>query len=221
MTKIVPTITANNPEEYAFQLERLAFASRIHVDITDGDLAPSQTVNLNQIYWDRSEILREIDLHLMMRRPIEWLHQIVALAPDLVILHAESDNALQDLPRMAKHLRKFGIKFGVAVLPETGVRDVYDLIKIADYVLVFGGHLGYQGGKADLNQLEKVAKTREILNQVQNGQCEIAWDGGANLKNVAEIAAAGVDVINVGSAIMRNQNPEQSYRELVSAVSDE
>lgn len=212
MSKVVPTITAADPSEYAYQLARLNFAPRIHVDITDGDFAPSKTVNLNQVYWDRSEILEQIDLHLMMRRPIEWLHQIVALAPDLVVLHAESDAANENLPRIAEHLQKFGIGLGVAILPETSVESAHDLIKIASHVLVFGGHLGYQGGTADLSQLDKVAQIREI-----NPSAEIAWDGGANLENIS--AMRDIDVINVGSAIMKTTDPEKSYRELVAAAS--
>ena len=124
MTKIVSTITATTPSEYAEQWQILSqFAERIHIDITDGDFAPSQTVNPNQVYWDKGEILKQVDLHLMMKRPIDWLDQIVSLAPDLVILHAESDDALVNLPRIFEHLHKFTIKVGVALLPETMVRD--------------------------------------------------------------------------------------------------
>lgn len=214
MTKIVSTITATTPSEYAEQWQILSqFAERIHIDITDGDFAPSQTVNPNQVYWDKGEILKQVDLHLMMKRPIDWLDQIVSLAPDLVILHAESDDALVNLPRIFEHLHKFTIKVGVALLPETSPEQVADIIKLADHALVFGGHLGYQGGTADLNQLEKVARIREL-----NPDAEIAWDGGANAVNVAEIAATGIDIINVGSAIMKSANPEKSYQDLQQLV---
>ncbi|MCL2173721.1 hypothetical protein FWH58_00235 [Candidatus Saccharibacteria bacterium] len=242
MSLVVPTITAATPNEYASQLTRLDFAPRIHLDITDGEFAPSETINLNQVYWDNchtrhserneespqnstdptkspiSQNDRIVDLHLMIKRPIEWLHQIVALNPDLVILHAESDNAAENLPRIFAHLKEFGIKCGVAILPETAPEKVAEIIKEIDHVLVFGGRLGYQGGTADLKQLEKVAQIREILKQVQNDGCEIAWDGGANAENIAEIAAAGVDVINVGSAIARAPEPEKTYDTLVIAA---
>ncbi|MCL1877146.1 hypothetical protein FWF74_03900 [Candidatus Saccharibacteria bacterium] len=207
MASIVPTITAMNTTEYARQLARLEFAPRIHIDIADGDFAPSRTVNLNQLYWDDDKV---VDLHLMVRRPAEWLHQVVALAPNLVVLHVESDDANENLPKIAAHLGKFGIKFGIAILPETTVESVQNLIEIADYVLVFGGHLGYQGGTADLMQLSKAMQIRTI-----NPDIEIAWDGGANADNITEIARAGIDVINVGSAIMESDEPEKAYKELL------
>jgi len=206
MTQIVPTITATTPTDYAREIEKLNFAPRLHVDITDGELAPSRTVNLNQVYWDENKI---IDLHLMMKKPIEWLHQIIALNPNLVILHAESDDAHKNLPRIFEHLRKFNIKCGLALLPETSPENVKDIIEISDYVLIFAGHLGYQDGTADLSQLEKIARIRAI-----NPNVELAWDGGANVENVAEIAQAGIDVINVGAAIAKSENPEKAYQRL-------
>ena len=216
MTIIAPTITTNDPAVYARRLEDfLTFAPRIQIDITDGQFAPSQTINLNQVYWppaDKREC--KIDLHLMLQRPIDWLDQIVAVVPDKVILHAESDDAGRMLPRIYEHLQRFGMQVGVALLPETQPADVADIIRVVDSVLIFGGHLGYQGGVADLTQLEKIPAIQQI-----NSTVTIEWDGGANLSNVAQIAAAGVDQINIGSAMSSASDPAVAYRQLVEAVS--
>ena len=216
MTIIAPTITTNDPAVYARRLEDfLTFAPRIQIDITDGQFAPSQTINLNQVYWppaDKREC--KIDLHLMLQRPIDWLDQIVAVVPDKVILHAESDDAGRMLPRIYEHLQRFGMQVGVALLPETQPADVADIIRAVDSVLIFGGHLGYQGGVADLTQLGKIPAIQQI-----NSTVTIEWDGGANLSNVSQIAAAGVDQINIGSAISDASDPAVAYRQLVEAVS--
>ena len=216
MTIIAPTITTNDPAVYARRLEDfLTFAPRIQIDITDGQFAPSQTINLNQVYWppaDKREC--KIDLHLMLQRPIDWLDQIVAVVPDKVILHAESDDAGRMLPRIYEHLQRFGMQVGVALLPETQPADAADIIRAVDSVLIFGGHLGYQGGVADLTQLGKIPAIQQI-----NSTVTIEWDGGANLSNVSQIAAAGVDQINIGSAISGASDPAVAYRQLVEAVS--
>lgn len=216
MTIIAPTITTNDPAVYARRLEDfLTFAPRIQIDITDGQFAPSQTINLNQVYWppaDKREC--KIDLHLMLQRPIDWLDQIVAVVPDKVILHAESDDAGRMLPRIYEHLQRFGMQVGVALLPETQPADVADIIRVVDSALIFGGHLGYQGGVADLTQLGKIPAIQQI-----NSTVTIEWDGGANLSNVSQIAAAGVDQINIGSAISGASDPAVAYRQLVEAVS--
>ena len=216
MVTIAPTITTDDPAVYATRLDEfLAFAPRIQIDITDGQFAPSQTINLNQVYWppaDKREC--KIDLHLMLQRPIDWLDQIVAVVPDKVILHAESDDAGRMLPRIYEHLQRFGMQVGVALLPETQPADVADIIRAVDSVLIFGGHLGYQGGVADLTQLGKIPAIQQI-----NSTVTIEWDGGANLSNVSQIAAAGVDQINIGSAISGASDPAAAYRRLVEVVS--
>ena len=106
------------------------------------------------------------------------------------------------------------MQVGVALLPETQPADVADIIRVVDSVLIFGGHLGYQGGVADLTQLEKIPAIQQI-----NSTVTIEWDGGANLSNVSQIAAAGVDQINIGSAISGASDPAVVYRQLVEAVS--
>ena len=174
---IVPTITTDNTEIYQSRIVEFAdFAPRIHIDVTDGEFAPSHTLNLNQLYWPLSDKRSyRVDLHLMMKRPIAWLDQIISLKPDRVILHAESDDAVNVLPRVFAHLRKFNIEVGVALLPNTQPNDVADIIKAVDSVLVFGGHLGYQGGQADLTQAEKSGVVKSIAPDVI-----LEWDGGAN-----------------------------------------
>lgn len=216
MTIIAPTITTNDPAVYARRLEDfLTFAPRIQIDITDGQFAPSQTINLNQVYWppaDKREC--KIDLHLMLQRPIDWLDQIVAVVPDKVVLHAESDDAGRMLPRIYEHLKRFGMQVGVALLPDTQPADVANIVRVVDSVLIFGGHLGYQGGVADLTQLGKIPAIQQI-----NSTVTIEWDGGANLSNVSQIVAAGVDQINIGSAISGASDPAAAYRQLVEVVS--
>lgn len=216
MTIIEPTITTNDTTIYEIRMDDfLSYAPRIHIDITDGKFAPSQTINLNQVYWPKSdERSAKIDLHLMIEHPIEWLDQIVSLAPDRVILHAESADAGDKLPKIFAHLRKFDIQCGVALLPQTQPAEVADLIKLADSVLIFGGHLGYQGGEADLSQLAKVTEIKKI-----NKEAAIEWDGGANASNVRQLANAGIDIINVGSAISKAPIAKDAYTELKQLMS--
>ena len=80
-------------------------------------------------------------------------------------------------------------------------------------MLIFGGHLGYQGGEADLDLLDKVQKVRDLYPDV-----EIAWDGGVNDKNAKKLAKAGVDVLNVGGFLHKSKNPEVTYQKLSKLV---
>jgi hypothetical protein len=54
---------------------------------------------------------------------------------------------------------------------------------------VFSGNLGYHGGQADLDLLDKVRKARELKPTI-----EIGWDGGINDQNAREIAIGDIDM---------------------------
>ena len=49
-------------------------------------------------------------------------------------------------------------------------------------------------------------------------EVEIGWDGGANMSNIRALAHADLDVINVGSAIAKAENPAEAFQELVAEI---
>lgn len=210
MSIICPTVLAVDPHDYRNQLERITpFAKRIQIDLADGDFAPNHTVNIIQAYWPEGILA---DLHIMYRRPLEHLETIISLKPNLVIIHAEAQG---DLLGMIQHLRELKIQTGVALLKETQPEAHAELIKNADHVLLFSGDLGHFGGQADLRVLGKVAAVKAI-----NPHLEIGWDGGVNADNAHDLAAGGVDVLNVGGFIQKSEDPAQAYEALVQAVSN-
>jgi ribulose-phosphate 3-epimerase len=210
MSVICPTITETqaDPHEYKRQMENIQdFAQRIQIDLMDGEFAPSRSVSPIQTWWPERVT---VDIHMMFLRPLEHIETLVSLQPNLVIIHAEAQG---NLLGMMRHLKQCGIKAGVALLRETTVESAQDLVKEADHVLLFSGDLGYFGGTAHLEVLDKVYQVREVHPGV-----EIGWDGGANLDNVEQLVAGGIDVINVGSAIQQAPNPREAYDTLNAVI---
>lgn len=204
MSVICPTILASDATEYEEQISTIkSFASRIQIDLMDGEFTQRRSINPAQVWWPQGI---EVDIHLMFKRPVEHLETMVSLAPSMVILHAEADG---DVASLMKHFQSLGIKAGVALLQETQPGDVADLIHLADHILLFSGKLGEFGGSADLSILDKVGLVQTI-----NHGVEIGWDGGADSNNVSLLSAGGIDVINVGSAIQRSKEPAVVYDKL-------
>lgn len=205
---IAPTITAENPHTYREQMERaMGFASRIHVDFADGELAPTNLCPPVQAWLPDSY---EMDLHVMFQRPHEHIEHFVSLRPNLIILHAEADGNVLGLLR---EIKGAGIRAGIALLQNTQPEDYANEIEEADHCLIFGGHLGYHGGEADLSQLEKIERIREIKPLI-----ELGWDGGANDKNIGQLVKAGIHVVNVGSFVQKADDPQAAYAILESVV---
>lgn len=205
---IVPSILTDNKQDYRAQVEKInAFTRRVQIDVTDGLFAPTQTLDVTNIWWPKNWAA---DLHLMATKPSEHLDTILKLNPSLCILHAE---ASEDLLPSFQTLKEAGIKVGVALLPSTFPGNVQHYIEAADHVLIFAGQLGVQGSPADLMQMEKIALVRNMKPEV-----EIGWDGGANMTNVRALAHAELDVINVGSAISKAADPAAAFNELVAEI---
>ncbi len=205
---IVPTILSDNKQEYREQVERInAFTRRVQIDVADGTFAPNETLDITNVWWPKNW---EADLHLMAAKPSEYVDTILKLSPSLCILHAE---ASEDLLPTFETLKNAGIKVGVGLLPSTYPGNVKHYIEAADHVLIFAGHLGVQGGQADMMQMEKIPLVRNMKPEV-----EIGWDGGANISNVRALAHADLDVINVGSAITLSPNPAETFQELVAEI---
>ncbi len=205
---IVPSILTDNKQDFRTQVETInAFTRRAQFDVTDGVFAPTQTLDITNIWWPRNW---EADLHLMAARPSDHITTILKLSPSLCIFHAE---ASEDLLPLFQELKDAGIKTGVALLPSTFPGTVKHYIDAADHVLIFAGQLGVQGGGIDLMQMEKIALVRAMKPEV-----EIGWDGGANITNVRALAHADLDVINVGSAIAKAENPATAFQELVAEI---
>lgn len=208
MPVVCPTVTAYDPHEFRQQMERLApFAKRIHIDMMDGDFAPTVSPSLEQIWWPHAV---KADIHLMYRRPMDHLRQLKKLRPHMVIVHNEADVHHM---HFAGELHKEGILAGLAVLQDTPIEHAYQIMHSFDMILVFSGQLGFHGGKADLELLDKVKKIKS-----HHPDAEIAWDGGINDHNVTQLSQAGVTVFNVGGFINAAEVPEQNYRLLVSQL---
>lgn len=208
MSIVAPAILSESPEDYKAQIERLhGFVERAHIDICDGEFAPTFTINAAQIWWPQEWT---VDIHAMVARPSDHLETLISLKPNMVIFHVETE---EKIVPVLKHLKKFDIKAGIALLRSTVPSTVAKAIQAADHVMIFSGELGKYGGTASLMQLEKVRLIKNI-----NQDVEIGWDGGVNIENAFSLAQGGVDVLNVGSTLATADDPKAVYATLVSEI---
>lgn len=208
MTVIAPAILADSADSYKYQVERLnGLTDRMHIDLTDGEFAPSFTVSAGQVWWPQEW---QVDIHAMVARPSEHLDSLVSLKPKMIIFHAEVQ---EDIVSIMKQLKGFGIQAGLALLKTTVPLSVKEAVEEADHIMIFSGDLGKYGGKASMMQLEKVRLIRAI-----NPEAEIGWDGGADIDNAYTLTHGGIDVINVGGALASAVDVREVYSKLVDEV---
>lgn len=202
---IVPTITAFSEDQYAVQVRRLApFAKRVHLDLMDGEFAPTISPTLDKIWWPHQ--FETVDIHLMYQRPMDHLEQLVLLRPHMVIIHVE---AMFHHMHFAAELHKEGINVGLSILADTPVANIEQIINSFDHLLIFSGNLGHFGGQVNPELISKIAEAKS-----HHPDLEIGWDGGINIENAAMLAQAGVDVLNVGGAIQNAPDAQEAFNSL-------
>ena len=205
---VVPTLMTDNKQVYRNLAEIFnTFTRRVQIDVTDNEFTPNRTLDITNVWWPNDW---QADLHFMATHPSLYMDTILKLRPSLCILHAEADEDL--MPSFAK-LKAANIKTGLALLPQTYPGKVKQYLETIDHVLIFAGSLGQQGVGSDLMQMEKIPLIREIRPTV-----EIGWDGGANMSNIRALAHSGLDVINVGAAISKADDPAAAFRMLKSEI---
>lgn len=206
---ITPAILAENAQQYKEQVDRITgFAERVHIDLTDGEFAPTFTVSIPELWAPEGWT---IDIHAMVNKLDEYVPKLIALRPHLIIIHAEAEG---DVLGALKEIKRSGIMAGLALLKPTVPQTVEELIKEAEHVLIFSGELGKFGGTASLMQLEKIRLVKMI-----NPNVEIGWDGGVMVDNAYSLVQGGVNVLNVGGTIQKATDPPAMFAKLQQEIS--
>jgi len=202
--QIAPSITVETPEEFQASVERYApFARRVHIDLSDGEFAPSFLLPIGQMAWPEGW---QVDIHAMVARPSEHVAALIARKPNAIIFHTETS---EDLLPILSQISQAGITAGIALLKTTVPQTIAPLIQASSHVMIFSGDLGHYGGVASMMQLEKVRLIKKI-----NPKAEIGWDGGVALENIYTLTQGGVNVLNVGGAFAKAEDPAALFEEM-------
>lgn len=208
MPVIAPAVLAETTDQFKEKMDIITpFAERVHIDISDGDFAPTFTIGEAEAWWPNDW---QADIHAMVTRPSEHVQALVARKPHLIIFHAEVE---EDLTAVIQYVKQQGINVGIALQRKTVPLNVQQLIEAVDHVMIFSGDLGRHGGTASLMQLEKIRLIKDIKANV-----EIGWDGGITVENAFTLAQGGVDVLNVGGTIANSADAAGTYQKLVSEI---
>ena len=206
---ITPAILAENAAQYKEQVDRITgFAERVHIDMSDGEFAPTLTVSIPELWAPEGWM---VDIHAMVDKLDEYIPKLIALRPNMIIVHAEAKG---DVQTTLTQIRQAGINAGLALLRSTVPRTVEEMIKLADHVMIFSGELGRFGGNASLMQLEKIRLIKSI-----NPGVEIGWDGGVSIDNAYSLVQGGVNVLNVGGVIQKASDPHAIFSKLQQEIS--
>jgi ribulose-phosphate 3-epimerase len=187
--------------------ERAAWA---HVDVMDGAFCPQLTVGPAFVAAVAGTGI-PVDAHLLVEEPRRLVPDVVAAGAAVITVHAEATRhlhrTLQEMTDLAGESRSF--LRGVAVNPGTPVQVVEPVLELVDLILVLAVNPGWPGQAPAANTRRRVEAARE-LTAGRGADVLVGVDGGVTLRNAAEIAAWGIDIIVSGSAIFDGRDPARN-----------
>ena len=177
----------------------------LHVDVMDGhfvrnmSFSPAIVKALREKYNDVF-----LDVHLMLDELNVLMPVFVNSGASQVTIHAEVEPQL--LHSRLCSIKEAGVKVGIALAPLTPVEHVRVALPIVDVVLLLSVTPGF-GGQSLIEETLEKARDLTRLRAADDYKYLIEIDGGVNLDNVARVAAAGCDVVVMGSAVFGCSDP--------------
>ena len=216
MIEIAPSILSADFARLADEIQTVerAGASILHVDVMDGRFVPNITIGLPVVKAISRATRLPIDAHLMIVEPGQYAEQFVKAGARMVSIHIEADPHAH---RTLSAIRTAGAQAGIAINPGTSLSAIDESLKFADYVLLMSVNPGFGGQKFIPETLDKLRRLRRMIDE-RGLKTRIEIDGGIDADNIAEVAAAGAEIIVSGSAIFGADDPGVALRQLREAT---
>ena len=183
-------------------------AAYIHFDVMDGMFVPSISFGVPVLASIHDATEQFMDAHLMVQEPIRYVEAFQKAGADYVTVHLE---ACEDVKTTLDKIHACGMKAGLAVNPETDVKELVPYLEDVEMILIMSVHPGFGGQKFIPESLDKIREVRAMLNE-KNLETDIQVDGGIYVENVREVLDAGANVIVAGSAVFRGDAGENTAK---------
>ncbi len=216
MVEIAPSILSADFSCLGSEIESVerGGATIIHVDVMDGHFVPNITVGLPVVKAVARATRLTVDAHLMISEPGRYAEQFVKAGAQMVSIHVEADAHLH---RTLTSIRAAGALAGIAINPATPLGALDDAIGFADYILVMSVNPGFGGQKFIPACLEKLRRLRTMIGD-RGLNTRIEVDGGIDLANIGEVAAAGAEIIVSGTGVFGAPDRCEAVRGLREAT---
>src|SRR5665213_2559695 len=210
--RINPSILAADFANFESELQRIATADYIHVDIMDNHFVPNLTFGLPMVERLQQVTPRPLDVHLMIDDPERWAPGYAEAGAFSVTFHAE---ATGDAVGLARKLRDIGSRAGLALKPGTPVADYLEIADEFDQILIMTVEPGFGGQSFMADMMPKLVALREVVDRT-GLDIWLQVDGGITEDTIVLAAEAGADTFVAGSSVFGAENVTAAIESLRS-----
>jgi ribulose-phosphate 3-epimerase len=212
MTKIAPSILSADFANLGQEIQRVRTADWLHVDVMDGMFVSNISIGVPVVKSLRKATDMFLDVHLMIEKPVRYIDAFADAGADLLSVHLESDMP-PGIRAALDAMDRRGVKKGIVLRPITAAEAVLPYVKDVDLILVMTVEPGFGGQKFMADQLDKIAKIRQYINEL-NPACDLEVDGGVDPVTAKQVIAAGANVLVAGSAVYGAPDAERAIQAL-------
>jgi ribulose-phosphate 3-epimerase len=151
-------------------------ADYIHVDIMDGKFVPKKTMPFREMKHIHQYTSKRLDVHLMVENPSKYIPLYAELNSEYITFHVETNENIVDNLNLIKN---YSIKCGLAINPDTPVKELVPYLPYLDLILVMSVFPG-EGGQEFILDTEKKLKEVKDLLKSYSLDIPINVDGGVN-----------------------------------------
>ena len=201
MIKIAPSILSADFANLERDIQRIAAADYVHVDVMDGLFVPNITIGIPVVKCIRPTTDLPLDVHLMIDRPVRYVDQFCAAGADIVTVHVEADTEENTLKAL-DIIHQCGKKAGVVIKPKTPAEAVLPFLDKCDIVLVMTVEPGFGGQSFMADMMPKLRQIRAWIDE-KGLSCELEVDGGIDPVTCKTVIENGANVLVAGSAVYK------------------
>jgi ribulose-phosphate 3-epimerase len=212
--RISPSILSADFANFDSELQRIAAADLIHVDVMDNHFVPNLTFGLPMVQRLQQVTPKPLDVHLMLEDPDRWAPGYAEAGAYSVTFHAE---ATGDAVGLARRLRDIGSRAGLALKPGTSVEDYLEIAEEFDQILVMTVEPGFGGQSFMAGMMPKLVALREVVNRT-GLDIWLQVDGGITEETIVVAAEAGADTFVAGSSVFGTKDPTVAIANLRAAA---
>lgn len=210
MLKLSPSVLAADFSDLRSEIQKVESAEcdMLHLDVMDGMFVPNISFGMPVIAALRPHSKLLFDVHLMIEDPIRYIKDFVKAGADSITFHYESCN---DQKAVIEEIRKYGVRVGISIKPQTPAFVLEPLLPSVDMVLVMTVEPGFGGQKLIPDTLSTVRQVKDMA-AFMKAPIDIQVDGGITPENAYLAVEAGANVLVAGSAIFRAEDVKEAVR---------